>query len=169
MFFSILADAYSSRFKQTFQRSWLSRMMTMIYTVGRFAGLGVRTRRSNFSVELQDKALERQIFEEEESAQLNKRGRFEGEKNDPRIQEEATTATEEAEEGKGQADQSSLNSSSSAGQEKEKGGSKEQHLAEALVMLIVDTKEHLEELIRSDGGAGGKTIKVVVNNLMGES
>lgn len=120
---------------------------------------------------LQDKALERQIFEEEEAAQLHKHGRFEGETKDPRHPEGGTTAAEENEMGKGQADQLSLNSSSSTGQgkAKEKEGSKEQHLAEALVMLIVDTKEHLEELIRSDGGSGGKTIESVVNNLMGGS
>ncbi|ORY84113.1 hypothetical protein BCR35DRAFT_340121 [Leucosporidium creatinivorum] len=148
VFFSVMADAYSSRFKQTFQRSWLSRMMTMIYT---------------------DKALERQIFEEEEAAQLNKHGRFEGKKSEPGPEQDAATATEDKEEkGKGQADQLSLSSSSSAQQAHGKEAKKEQHLAEALVMLIVDTKEHIEELIRSDGGTGGKTIQSVVNSLMDE-
>lgn len=42
-------------------------------------------------------------------------------------------------------------------------------LAEALLMLVSDTKEHLEELIKSDGGMGGETIDRICRSVMGES
>lgn len=47
-------------------------------------------------------------------------------------------------------------------------GKKEMDLAEALLMLVSDTKEHLKELIASNGGNGGATIDRICRSVMGE-
>lgn len=120
-FFSVLADFYSDRFKQTHQRSVLSRMITAIYP---------------------DKHLEQEIVEDEEQARRGTAGMAK------------QAAMDEIENRKMAAGESS-------------GDGKDIVLADALLALLKDTRGHLDELVRSDGGQG-QVVDRLVEDTMSE-